>query len=54
MNSAYHNAPYIAGKKLRQLAPSTGAYINKGSCSSSLPSLSKCGQFEIDLLQFSL
>lgn len=53
VDSAFHNTPYITGEKLRQLAPSIGAYISEGSCSSSLPSTSKCGQFEIDLVQFS-
>ncbi|KAL1874322.1 hypothetical protein Daus18300_003686 [Diaporthe australafricana] len=29
VESAFHNATYIAGAKLRQLAPNTGAYINE-------------------------
>ncbi|KAG6364823.1 hypothetical protein INS49_006427 [Diaporthe citri] len=29
VDSAYHNATYIAGEKLRKLAPNTGAYINE-------------------------
>lgn len=32
VDSAIHNATYIAGEKLRKLAPNTGAYINEVRC----------------------